>query len=92
MGTATRGSVLSLRLSDREREALRVAAEARGTGVSELVRSMVAKELSPSPSPRGATTSGQSAPATVGQGVFWQMGTGGATASGGRITTTSPTS
>lgn len=51
----TRGAVVSVRLSDEQQEQLRRLAEARGTSVSDLIRTFVAEEMKPVA--RGTTVS-----------------------------------
>lgn len=73
MSSTPRSSVLSLRLSDEEQRTLRAAAEARGTSVSDLVRSLVSRELA-SPALQSVTTSNAtSVRPSIGQGIFWQV-------------------
>jgi hypothetical protein len=47
MGKEARGAVVSVRLSDDQQARLRKIAEARGTSVSELIRTFVADETTP---------------------------------------------
>jgi hypothetical protein len=53
MGKDARGAVVSVRLSEEEQARLRKIADARGTSISELIRSYVAAEVRPVP--RGET-------------------------------------
>ena len=71
MSKATKGAILSLRLSEGEQMALRGLAESRGTSVSDVIRSIVAREVAPPQAPI-ATSSAASRPAVIGQGVFWR--------------------
>jgi len=73
MSSASRGSVLSLRLSDEEQRTLRAAAEARGTSVSDLVRSLVSRELNASEPIVIPTSNSASGRRSIGQGVFWHV-------------------
>jgi hypothetical protein len=73
MAKATRGAVVSVRMSDDEHARLRAIAEARGETLSELVRSVVVREMiRPAPS-ASVTMTPLSQPAALGEGVVWNV-------------------
>jgi Ribbon-helix-helix protein, copG family len=98
MAKESRDAVISVRISEEDQARLRALAAARGTSVSELVRSIVLREVStPEPvttthpatdrgGPRGTTTAAARAP-SADQGVFWsEQDRGRATVAGATIT------
>ena len=96
MPKESRDAVISVRISEEDQARLRALAAARGTSVSELVRSIVLREISdPAPpattytsaecrAPKGSTTAAPRHP-SADQGVFWSD-QGAATVAGATIT------
>ena len=96
MPKESRDAVISVRISEEDQARLRALAAARGTSVSELVRSIVLREISdPAPpattytsaecrAPKGSTTAAARHP-SADQGVFWSD-QGAATVAGATIT------
>jgi hypothetical protein len=82
MAKESRDAVISVRISEEDQARLRALAAARGTSVSELVRSIVLREIGEPASaattftstecrgPQGTTTAAARAP-SADQGVFW---------------------
>ncbi|HEV7964459.1 MAG TPA: DUF6290 family protein [Actinoplanes sp.] len=98
MAKEARDAVISVRISEEDQARLRALAATRGTSLSELVRSIVLREISEPASagatftstecrgPRGTTTAAARAP-SADQGVFWSdQDQGQATAAGATIT------
>jgi len=96
MAKEPRDAVISVRISEDDQARLRALAAARGTSLSELVRSIVLREISePAPpattftsaecrAPRGKTSAAARHP-SADQGVFWSD-QGAATVAGATIT------
>lgn len=53
---------------------MRAAAEARGTSISDLVRSLVSRELAPAEAGLVPTSNSTSGRPSIGQGIFWEVG------------------
>lgn len=96
MAKESRDAVISVRISEEDQARLRALAAARGTSVSDLVRSVVLREISePAAAARTVTSTecrSRSGPATgttrapsADQGVFWGD-QGGDTVAGSTIT------
>jgi uncharacterized protein DUF6290 len=81
-----RGAVVSVRITDDEQARLRDVAKARGTSVSELVRSVVEREMSPQ-LPVGAAVSVAplSQSSLVERGIFWSASEGSTSPTPGTI-------
>lgn len=74
VGREARGAVVSVRVSEEEQTRLRKVADSRGTSVSEFVRSVVVREVTPREDQPAVITTNTISKATVaGQGVFWQL-------------------
>ena len=94
MAKEARDAVISVRISEEDQARLRALAAARGTSVSELVRSVVLREIhGPATTtftsdqcgaPKGTTTAAKALP-SADQGVFWSD-QGAATVAGSTIT------
>ncbi len=68
-----RDTVVSVRVSTEEQTRLRKFAASRGVSISDYVRSIIAREVSPARGQNTITTTGAlSRAATAGQGIFWQ--------------------
>lgn len=86
MAKEGRGTILSLRISEDEQLSLRQYAEAHGTSVSDLVRSLVHREVTPQVrSTASVTTTTVSIAHSIGQGIFWDVSLKN-TDSGGTVT------
>jgi Family of unknown function (DUF6290) len=73
MAREQRGAVVSIRITDDEQARLRKMAHARGTSVSELMRSAAMREVEPPARMSGtvSTTASTGPPAEVDKGIFW---------------------
>ena len=102
MGKESRDAVVSVRISEEDQARLRELAAARGTSVSDLVRTVVLREVGEVPavaatvtasgstptlrSSRGSTTTSTSQNPSPGHGIFWAQEEDGAVVSGSTIT------
>jgi hypothetical protein len=87
MAPEPRDAVVSLRISADEHSRLRQAAEARGTSVSALVRSVVLREVNGAPHAVQTETMVSSAQVQAGHGIFWDVH-GSEPVAGGTLTIT----
>ncbi|MGV2387215.1 MAG UNVERIFIED_CONTAM: ribbon-helix-helix protein, CopG family [Thermobifida fusca] len=69
MAKESRGAVVSVRLSEQEQAQLRLVADARGTSVSEVIRSYVAQEANRLPSGDTSSTAVRDPAVYVASGV-----------------------
>ena len=87
MAPEPRDAVVSLRISADEHSRLRQAAEARGTSVSALVRSVVLREVNGAPQAVQTETMVSGAQVQAGHGIFWDV-QGSEPAASGTLTIT----
>ena len=72
MSKEQRGAIVSVRITDEEQQRLREVALARGTSVSEVVRSVVVREMFlPEPVGPAVSAAPVSSRAEVDRGIFW---------------------
>jgi hypothetical protein len=75
MARRQRGTVVSIRITEEEQGRLRELAHARGTSVSELMRSAAMREAEPPARTSGtvSTTASTGRPPEVDKGIFWDV-------------------
>jgi hypothetical protein len=87
MAKEPRGAVVSVRISEDEQARLRRIAEAQGKSVSELVRSVVVREVDGTRRSSGTVTMAPLSRSTaIGEGVFWKPTANGTVTSPGTLT------
>jgi hypothetical protein len=71
-----RRTVVSVRISETDQQRLRRIADARGTSVSDLLRSAALREAGGGPQVVTITTASASQPCEIGRGLTWDAAPG----------------